>query len=170
MTVRTAQEALYIACQMEKRAIQMYERALLLFADGPCAAEIAVILQDERGHLAQFEAMGGQAEGLESRLLLTAQAAGTLFSGGLVEAQRKGAFRSPEALYGYAAQEEAEAVRRYGEFAGQFTGEVAGAFRAIQTEERGHYARLCALAESETQAAKKQNGPQSAGTGFSPAD
>ena len=149
MEVRSAGEALYIACQMERRAIQMYERAQLLFADGPCGREIEGILQDEREHLRRFEHMGGQAEGFVTRQLLAARASRTLFSGGLMEAHRKGAFHSPESLYAYAAGEEEEAIRCYHAFAEKFTGDIAAAFLAIAREEEGHYARLCALRENQ---------------------
>ncbi len=149
MEVRSAGEALFMACQMERRAIQMYERAQLLFSDGPCSREIGKILQDEREHLSRFEQMGGRAEGFAARQLLSARASRTLFSGGLMEAHRKGAFNSPENLYGYAAQQEAEAIQCYGEFAQKFTGDVAEAFAAIATEEEGHHARLCALLENQ---------------------
>ena len=51
--VQNAGEALYIACEMEKRAIRLYERALVVFADGPCQEAIRAILHDERKHLQQ---------------------------------------------------------------------------------------------------------------------
>ena len=35
MEIRGAGEALYIACEMEKRAIRLYERAMTVFAEGP---------------------------------------------------------------------------------------------------------------------------------------
>ena len=54
MQVRGAGEALFIACEMEKRAIRLYERALALFADSPCQEAIRAILGDERNHLRQF--------------------------------------------------------------------------------------------------------------------
>ena len=72
-----------------------------------------------------------------------------LFSGGLTEAQRKGAFASPEALFAYAAAEEAGAVERYGQFAQQLTGSAGEAFAAISLEEKGHYAKLSHLAGQE---------------------
>lgn len=145
MNIRDAGEALYIACEMEKRAIRLYERALALFGDGPCQEAVSQILSDERNHLKQFSAMGAQEPGFERAQLLSAQASGVLFSGGLVEAQRKGAFASPESLYAYAAAAEAEAVRRYGHFAAQLNGSAAEAFRAIVLEEKQHYAKLSSL-------------------------
>ena len=61
MQVRDTAEALFIACEMEKRAIRLYERALAVFADGPCQEAIRAILEDERRHLARFKEMGGEA-------------------------------------------------------------------------------------------------------------
>ncbi|MBE5786896.1 MAG: hypothetical protein E7324_05065 [Clostridiales bacterium] len=149
MEVRDAGEALYIACEMEKRAIRLYERALIVFGDGDCRQAIGQILSDERNHLAQFSALGAEAPGFERAQVLAAQAADVLFSGGLMEAQRKGAFASPEALFAYAAAEEAGAVERYGQFAKQLTGSAGEAFAAISLEEKGHYAKLSYLAGQE---------------------
>ena len=149
MEIRDAGEALYLACEMEKRAIRLYERALMVFSDGPCQESISAILSDERNHLALFSAMGAEAPGFERGQMLAAQAADVLFSGGLVEAQRKGAFASPEALFTYAAQEEAGAVERYSQFAAQLKGSAGEAFAAISLEEKQHYAKLSYLAALE---------------------
>ncbi len=142
MQVRGAAEALFIACEMEKRAIRLYERALAVFADGPCQEAIRVILSDEKRHLARFSEMGVDTPDFERARLLAAQAAGVLFSGGLVEAQRKGAFDSVLSLYRYAAEEETEAIARYGEFASGLAGPAAFAFRQIEMEETGHLKKL----------------------------
>ena len=142
MQVRDTAEALYIACEMEKRAIRLYERALAVFADGPCREAIRVILADERRHLARFREMGAETPDFARAQLLAAQAAGVLFSGGLVEAQRKGAFDSALRLYQYAAEEERDAVSRYGEFASRLDGPAAAAFRQIEAEEAGHLKKL----------------------------
>lgn len=149
MKVQDAGEALYIACEMERRAIRLYERALAVFADGPCQAAIRAILSDERHHLEQFTAMGAQSPGFERAQLLSAQAAQVLFSGGLVEAQRKGAFESAGRLYAFAAEEEKDAIRCYGEFAAQLSGSAAAAFLAIQLEEKQHLSKLNALGAQE---------------------
>ena len=141
-SVRDAGEALYLACEMEKRAIRLYERALNVFADAPCQAAIRAILCDERNHLAQFAQMGASAAGFERAQLLSAQASRVLFPGGLMEAQRKGAFDSVRALYLYAAEEEQAAAARYGAFASQLDGPAAAAFRQIEREETGHLKKL----------------------------
>ncbi|MBR3107963.1 MAG: hypothetical protein IKH30_12435 [Clostridia bacterium] len=150
MQVRSAAEALFIACEMEKRAIRLYERALEVFTDGPCQEAMHAILSDEKRHLARFTEMGGEAPDFERARLLAAQAAEVLFSGGLVEAQRKGAFDSVLRLYQYAAEEEKNAAESYGAFAAQLSGPAAAAFRQIKTEETGHLQKLnemiCAFA------------------------
>ena len=146
MIVRDAAEALYIACEMEKRAIRLYERVLMIFSDGPCQEAIREILLDERSHLEQFSRMGAGTPGFERAQLLSARASGVLFSGGLMEAQRKGAFDSAEKLYACAAEEEAEAVRQYGEFAASLSGSAAAAFAAIALEEKRHLNKLSGLA------------------------
>jgi len=142
MHVRDAGEALYIACEMEKRAIRLYERALAVFADGPCQEAIRAILADECHHLEQFTQMGAAAPGFERAQMLSAQASRVLFSGGLTEAHRKGAFESEAALYAYAAQEEKEAIVCYGDFAAALEGPAAQAFALIQMEEKQHLVKL----------------------------
>ncbi|MBQ9264553.1 MAG: hypothetical protein IJ189_10185 [Clostridia bacterium] len=149
MNVRNAGEALYIACEMEKRAIRLYERALAVFADGPCHEAICAILADERNHLHQFTQMGAATPDFERAQLLSAQASQVLFSGGLTEAHRKGAFDSEANLYAYAAEEEAEAIQRYGEFAALLSGGAAAAFTAIQLEEKQHLLKLNDLLSQE---------------------
>ena len=145
MNIRGAGEALYIACQMEKRAIRLYERALALFADGACQDAVRTILAEERNHLSQFSRMGAETPDFERAQLLSARAAEVLFSGGLVEAQRKGAFDSVRGLYAYAAKEEEDAVRQYTAFASFLKGSAASAFSAIALEEKQHLNKLNAL-------------------------
>ncbi len=145
MEIKGAGEALYIACQMEKRAIRLYERALAVFEDGVCQDAVRAILDEERTHLDQFSRMGAETPDFERAQLLSAQAAGVLFSGGLMEAQRRGAFESVARLYAFAAEEEAEAAGRYAAFASALSGEAAAAFSAVAMEEKRHLNRLNAL-------------------------
>ena len=142
VSVKDAGEALFIACEMEKRAIRLYERALSVFADSPCQAAISAILSDERNHLCQFSQMGASAAGFERAQLLSAQAGQVLFPGGLVEAQRKGAFDSVRALYAFAAEEEWGAIQAYTGFAESLEGGASAAFSAIALEEKQHLNRL----------------------------
>lgn len=145
MKIRDGGEALYIACEMEKRAIRLYERALTLFSEAPCQSAIRNILADERKHLEQFARMGAETPGFERGQLLSAQASRMLFSGGLVEAQRKGAFASVRSLYAYAAEEEKEAIRQYTTFAFSLAGSAASAFSSIALEEKQHLNKLNTL-------------------------
>lgn len=145
MDIRGAGEALYIACQMEKRAIRLYERALAVFADGACQDAVRAILAEERNHLDQFSRMGVETPDFERAQLLSAKASSVLFSGGLTEAQRKGAFQSVRSLYAYAASEETEAIRQYSAFASSLTGSAASAFSSIALEEKQHLNKLNAL-------------------------
>ena len=48
VAVKTAGDALYIACEMEKRAVKLYERAALIWPDGSIAAAIGDMLSLER--------------------------------------------------------------------------------------------------------------------------
>lgn len=54
MEIRSQQEALFIACEMEKSAIQLYTRALMLLdqqgrSEDPLAVQIRQTCEDERG-------------------------------------------------------------------------------------------------------------------------
>ena len=89
--------------------------------------------------------MGAETPDFERAQLLSAEASGVLFSGGLMEAQRKGAFESARSLYAYAAAEEEEAVRQYTAFASSIKGGAASAFSAIALEEKRHLCKLNAL-------------------------
>lgn len=142
MDIRNAGEALYIASEMEKRAIRLYERALIVFSGAACRDAIQAILADERGHLCRFVAMGAETPDFDRASVLSAQAAEVLLAGGLMEAQRKGAFESTKALFAYAAEAEADAIARYSQFALQISGCAGEAFAAIAEEEKSHYARL----------------------------
>lgn len=138
MIIQSAGEAAFLACEMEKQAIRLYERALMLFADGPSGQAIREILAEEKSHLAQFELLGKEACSLEQAELLSAKAAKTLNAGGLMAAQRKGAFASPHALFCHAAEEEKNAIETYRSFAEQFSGDTAETFLHIAKEEKRH--------------------------------
>ncbi len=138
MSAFTYGEAVFLACEMEKQAIRLYERALVLFRDTPSSQAVCQILAEERSHLAQFEALGKAACSFEQAQLLSAQAAKTLYAGGLMAAQRKGAFESPCALFQYAAGEEEKAIETYSAFAEKLDGDAARAFSTIAGEERRH--------------------------------
>ena len=142
MHIQSAGEAAFLACEMERQAIRLYERALLLFPQGETGQAIREILAEERSHLAQFEGLGKAACSFEQAQLLSAKAAKMLNAGGLMAAQRKGAFETPEALFSHAAQEEKNAIQTYTSFADALTGEAAEAFRHIAREEERHLAEF----------------------------
>lgn len=134
-------QAFYTAVEMERRAVRMYERALLLFS-GACEGLIRDILSQEREHLRRFTDMGNRCGGFEECALLSAKAADILYSGGLIEAQRMGAFESPEGLLAYAAGEEKGAIEKYTAFAESAEGEYRKAFLDIANEEKRHLLSL----------------------------
>ena len=143
--VKNACEALYIAVEMEKRAVRLYERAAMLWSDEAMADTISGMLADERGHLSRFlSMMNGCVPQDADALMLSAHAAGVLFEGGLNAAAREGAFASPQALLRYAAGQEAIAINCYTQFAAQCADapEAQAAFAAIAQEEKLHLTAL----------------------------
>ena len=96
MQIRSTQEALYIACEMERGAVQLYERALILLKNQnrekePLRAQLSYMLADEKQHLCQFtELYTGLDNEAERTLTLAAIASDILFPGGLMGAVRQG--------------------------------------------------------------------------------
>ncbi len=143
--VKSAGDALYIACEMEKRAVKMYERAALIWPEGEIGGAIADMLSQEREHLQRFTAMlSGRAPENTEAPVLSARAAGILFDEGLGGAARSGAFDSPDQLLAYAADQEAQAVSCYTDFAAACAAypEAQAAFLDIAREEQQHLATL----------------------------
>lgn len=147
--ISSARDALYIASEMEKRAVKLYERAVMLWPDADMAQAISSMLKDEQQHLRHFTQMlGDELPEQADALLLSAYAAGVLFEGGLHAAARSGAFDSPEALLRYAAGQEQIAIDCYTRFAEQceHAPEAKAAFLQIAQEEKMHLAALnCSL-------------------------
>ena len=154
MNLRAAEEAFFTAQEMEKRAIRLYERALMLFGqEEPMKSYLTSILREEKEHLRRFEHLGGAFfPSQEERALLSAKAAEALFTGGLVEAQRLGAFDSAQGLFTYAAGEEKSSQAFYSDMASAL--EAAGetdavnALRTIAQEEGIHLNSLQAKLSS----------------------
>lgn len=137
--ISSPNEAVFLACEMEKRAIRMYERMLLLFSTTENQAMLEALLKDERAHLKRFRSLLGDEPLMsEDRLLLEAEAAGILFRGGLTEAMRKGAVNTTQSLHQYAMEQERIACRTYQHFAEQCEGETGEALNAIALEESAH--------------------------------
>lgn len=138
-------EAFFVASEMERRAVRLYERALTLFSDSPCAALIRDILSQEREHFARFSSfLADTGYDAANAPLLSAESAQIIFAGGLVEAHRLGAFESPERLLRYAMDQERGAIETYGRFAALLPpGDArAPAFSCVAEEEKKHLSAL----------------------------
>ena len=145
MVVKNECQALCIAVEMERRAIRVYERALMLAQDAQVRAGIEEILADERRHLQRFSAMREchMVDEAEERLLISSMAAEVLFSGGVMEMKREQALTTLKGLYQYAADSEADAVRTYADFAKKCADPaVHDVFMDIVREESSHLVEL----------------------------
>ncbi len=145
MVVKNECQALCIAVEMERRAIRVYERALMLAQDEEVRQGISDILADEQRHLRRFSEMRTchQLSEAEERLLISAMAAEVLFTGGVMEMKREQALATLKGLYQYAADSEADAVRTYADFARKCDDPaVQGAFMDIVREESSHLMEL----------------------------
>nr|MBR4280244.1 hypothetical protein [Clostridia bacterium] len=141
MVVKNEGQALCVAVEMEKRAIRVYERALMLATDEKVIAGIREILADEREHLRRFSGMRANhpIPADEEKLLISSMAAEVLFTGGVMEMKREQALTTLVGLYRYAAESEAGAVETYGNFASKCQDEkVQDTFMAIVREESEH--------------------------------
>ncbi|MBQ8655016.1 MAG: ferritin-like domain-containing protein [Clostridia bacterium] len=145
MIVRNERQALCVAVEMERRAIRVYERALMLTADEEVLRGVREILQDEQEHLRCFSSMKCccQAEPEEERMLIQAMGAEVLFPGGVMELERARGLSTLKGLYEFAADSEFDAMQKYAEFAQRCEAKnVKEAFMSIAREEASHYAEL----------------------------
>lgn len=123
MWIKSGQEALFVAIEMERGAVQTYERALMLTnPDDPKSKslrqQLAIILNDEHQHLLQFQNLyQGLDADMEKQLTLSAIASSVLFEGGLMGAVRQGMLSDKESLLTFAAQAEKKAIETYRAFA-----------------------------------------------------
>lgn len=145
MQIKSGQEALYVAIQMERGAIQTYERALMLTREDDPKLErlrqqLAIILSDERQHLKQFQALyQGLDESLEEQLMLSAVASSVLFEGGLMGAVRNGFLRDGQNMIEFAANAEQKAIDTYQAFADSCTDlDAKNTLNGIAAEEQQH--------------------------------
>ena len=141
MVVRNEGQALCVAVEMERRAIRVYERALMLATEPAVVAGVKEILADEREHLRRFSEMKEKypVPAEEEKLLISSMAAEVLFTGGVMEMKREQALTTLVGLYRYAAESEAGAVETYGSFASKCQDEkVHDTFMAIVREESKH--------------------------------
>ena len=145
MVVRNEGQALCVAVEMDRRAIRVYERALMLADDPAVIAGIREILADEKEHLRRFSEMKEKhpVPAEEEKLLISSMAAEVLFTGGVMEMKREQALTTLQGLYRYAADSEAGAVETYGGFAEKCADQkVHDTFMAIVHEESGHLTDL----------------------------
>lgn len=149
MQVQSAQEALFLACEMERGAARLYERALMLLrdlgrADDPLLGCIARMHVDEQRHLAKFESLyTGLDEPVERRLMLSAVADGVLFEGGLMGAVREGLLEDAESMLRLALDAEEKAEQTYRAFAGECRDpEASAVLLGIAGEEARHWDEL----------------------------
>ncbi|MCE5343795.1 MAG: ferritin-like domain-containing protein [Eubacteriales bacterium] len=125
MKIQSAQEALFIACEMERGAIQLYERAQMLLGSlyrdkESLRSQLASMLADEKQHLLQFQNLyTGLDTTLEKQLTFSAVAADMLFPGGLMGAVRQGLLKNDRSMLAFAASAERTAVETYRAFARQ---------------------------------------------------
>lgn len=147
MEIRSAQEALFVACEMESGAVQLYERALCLMENRKSELlyeSLRMMLADEQRHLLQFKSLSlGLDEPMERQLILSAVASGLLFEGGLMGAVRAGLLSNVESMLRYAQWQESKAAETYRRFAEQSRDEQASAMlMAISEEEGRHLAEI----------------------------
>ena len=145
MLIKSGQEALYVAIEMERGAIQTYERALQMTDTGdpdlrPLRQQLKTILNDEHQHLDQFRSLYlGLDAAMERRLMLSAVASSVLFEGGLMGAVRQGMLKDKESLLAFSVQAEKKAVETYRDFAETCGDSIAAAaLNAIADEEEKH--------------------------------
>ena len=141
MVVRNEGQALCVAVEMERRAIRVYERALMLARDPQVIEGSEEILSDEREHLKRFSEMRAEhpVPEDEEKLLISSMAAEVLFTGGVMEMKREQALTTLKGLYRYAADSEAGAVETYGSFAAKCVDtKVHDVFMSIVREESEH--------------------------------
>jgi len=145
MTIRNERQALCVAVEMEKRAIRVYERALLLAKNEEVKKGIRDMLADETEHLRRFSTMKEQCgvDAAEERMLTQAVAAEMLFPGGVMELERAKGMDTLRGLYAFAADSERTAVDNYLSFAKKCDKpDIAEAFMSIAREESKHLAEL----------------------------
>ena len=149
MMIRSEQEAMYLACEMETTAVQLYTRALQLMEQlgresEPLYAELKQMLKDEQAHLSRFRSLyKGLDASEEQQLSLAAVADGILFDGGLMGAARKGLLSDVEGMLRFAADSERASARKYRDFAAAaVTEEAKQALLKIAQEEDGHLREL----------------------------
>ena len=155
MVVRSEQEAMFVACEMESTAVQLYTRALAVMdqqgrQNDPLYQNLQLMLEEEKSHLRRFRNLyHGLDEMDEQQLTLSAVGEGVLFEGGLMGAARRGLLKDVESMLQLAINAERTSVQKYREFAeAAQTEEARSTLLMIAEEESGHLLELEAAAES----------------------
>lgn len=154
MEIHSGQEAIYVACEMEASAVQLYARALHLLKEqghenDRLYYQVAFMHSDEQEHLRQFrELYKGMDVTAEQQLTLAAVAEGVLFEGGLMGAVRKGLLKDVHSMLSYALEAETASAKKYREFAALTEDECArSTLLLIAAEEDKHQRDLEIQAE-----------------------
>ena len=149
MVVRSEQEAMFVACEMESTAVQLYTRALTLLEQqdrrhDPLYKSIQEMLEEEKEHLRRFRSLyQGLGEADEQQLTLSAVGEGVLFEGGLMGAARRGLLKDVASMLALAINAERTSIRKYREFAESAqTEEARKALLSIAEEESVHLMEL----------------------------
>ncbi|NLO85572.1 MAG: hypothetical protein GX096_09120 [Clostridiales bacterium] len=149
MLIKSEQEAIFLACEMESAAVHLYERAMLVMQQLGREGEelylqISLMLADEQEHLRQFRALyTGLDASIEQQLSLSAIADGILFEGGLMGAVRQGLLTDVDSMLKAAILAEAASAKKYREFAELTTNpEAKSALLLIAAEEDKHLNHL----------------------------
>lgn len=145
MQVRTEQEALFMACEMEASAVQLYARAIALMEQlgrerEPLYTRLCRMHADEKTHLARFRSFCKEDSLTDDqRIMLSATAEGLLFEGGLMGAARAGLLSDVDGMLRFAIRAEAASARKYREFAALAADkQTRAALELIASEEDRH--------------------------------
>lgn len=123
LNILSYNEAMFIACEMERGAIRHYARAMqLLRTQGreqePLYAQLVAMHRMEQEHLRRFSSFGDpSALSPERQTMLSALMQGWLFEGGLMGATRDGMMDDVPSMLAYARASEALSAAKYREFA-----------------------------------------------------
>lgn len=149
LEIQNYNEAMFIACEMERGAIRHYGRAMqVLKSQGreadPLYQQLKVMHEEEQSHLEQFSGYTDPADlPMERQALLTAMMNGWLFEGGLMGAARNGMMDDIPSMLKYAKESEALSAKKYRDFAKLATDENSrSALLSIAAEEDRHLLEL----------------------------
>ena len=136
-------EAVFIACEMEKRAVRFCERALTLLLTKEVNLVFQAILQEEREHLRCFSSLlAGTKYSVGSFSSLSQKAIDMFFGSGLMKAHQENAFDSQKQLLAYAVAQKAQTIAQYEEWLLQCEGEQALTMGKILQTEKAHLLAL----------------------------